>query len=307
MRLNKFISDSGFCSRREADRLIESGRVFINGKRCKTGQQVNQGDSVEVDGQGITAKRQKERVYLAFNKPEGVTCTTESSVRGNIVDFIKYPEKIFPIGRLDKFSTGLIFMTNDGDIVNKILRAGNAHEKEYVVTIDRPVTDEFVRKMSNGIPILGTVTKKCKVKKLGRNSFQIILVQGLNRQIRRMCEYLGCKVQSLQRTRIMNIELGRLKMGAWRNLTPPEMEQINKMIADSSNTQEASKDENRSKTVKQSGRSSQQRSAKSANSRGSQKSSSQKRGQSSGRRQSGSAQSSKSYRNAKSNQGRRRP
>jgi len=301
MRLNKFISDSGICSRREADRLIESGRVFINGVRCKTGQQVEPGDTVEVDGQRIKSKRQKERVYLAFNKPEGVTCTTESSVRGNIVDFIKYPEKIFPIGRLDKFSTGLIFMTNDGDIVNKILRAGNAHEKEYVVTIDRPVTDEFVRKMSNGIPILGTVTKKCKVKKLGRNSFQIILVQGLNRQIRRMCEYLGCRVQSLQRNRIMNIELGRLKIGAWRNLTPVEMEQINKMLTDSSNTQEASRDENRAKVPKQVHRPKEQRNAKSANSRGP-----QKRGLSSGRRQSGSSQTSKNSRNSKNSQSRRR-
>ena len=245
MRLNKFISDSGFCSRREADRLIEEGRVLINGRRCKTGQQVEDKDFVEVDGQRIKAKRQKERVYLAFNKPEGITCTTEGSVKGNIVDFINYPEKIFPIGRLDKFSNGLIFMTNDGDIVNKILRAGNAHEKEYVVTIDRPVTDEFLRKMSNGIPILDTITKKCKVTKVSKNTFRIILTQGLNRQIRRMCEYLACRVLSLQRTRIMKVDLGKLKLGTWRHLNPKEMDDINQMIESSSNTQEASKDSNK--------------------------------------------------------------
>ncbi|MDD7987113.1 23S rRNA pseudouridine(2604) synthase RluF [Lentisphaera marina] len=245
MRLNKFISDSGFCSRREADKLIEQGRVLINGHRSKTGQQVEANDFVEIDGQRIKAKRQKERVYLAFNKPEGITCTTESSVKGNIVDFINYPDKIFPIGRLDKFSNGLIFMTNDGDIVNKILRAGNAHEKEYVVTIDRPVSDDFLRKMSNGIPILDTVTQKCKVTKVSKNTFRIILTQGLNRQIRRMCEYLACRVLSLQRTRIMKVELAKLKLGTWRHLTPSEMEEINKMISESSNTKEASKDANK--------------------------------------------------------------
>jgi 23S rRNA pseudouridine2604 synthase len=245
MRLNKFISDSGFCSRREADKLIEQGRVLINGQRSKTGQQVESTDFVEVDGQRIKAKRQKERVYLAFNKPEGITCTTESSVKGNIVDFINYPDKIFPIGRLDKFSNGLIFMTNDGDIVNKILRAGNAHEKEYVVTIDRPISDTFLRQMANGIPILDTVTQKCKVSKVSKNTFRIILTQGLNRQIRRMCEYLACRVLSLQRTRIMKVDLAKLKPGTWRHLTPVEMEEINKMISSSSKTQEASKDSNK--------------------------------------------------------------
>ena len=247
IRLNKFISSSGHCSRREADALIEAGRVFVNGNRCKTGYQVKEGDEVKVDGLLIKAKPQKDRVYLAFNKPEGITCTTEADVKGNIVNYINYPEKIFPIGRLDKFSQGLIFMTNDGDIVNKILRAGNAHEKEYIVSVDRPVTDEFVRKMANGVPILDTITKKCKVTKLGKSTFKIILTQGLNRQIRRMCEYLGYKVTSLARTRIMNVELGRLKPGSWRKLNPAEMEEINKMIQTSSGTQEASRDKNKSR------------------------------------------------------------
>ena len=245
IRLNKFISSSGFCSRREADKLIELGRVYVNGRQCKTGQQVSRKDFVEVDGQQIKVKASNKLVYMAFNKPEGITCTTESSVKGNIVDFINYSEKIFPIGRLDKNSQGLIFMTNDGDIVNKILRAGNAHEKEYIVSVDRPVTDEFIRKMSNGIPILDTITQKCRVNRIGKNSFKIILTQGLNRQIRRMCEYLGYKVTILKRTRIMNVELGKLKLGTWRHLTYTEMNLINKMIASSSNTKEASKDTNK--------------------------------------------------------------
>ena len=248
VRLNKFISSSGHCSRREADALIEQGRVLVNGKKCSSGFQVCPGDSVSVDGILIKSKPKKERVYLAFNKPEGITCTTEGDVKGNIVSFINYPEKIFPIGRLDKNSSGLIFMTNDGDIVNKILRAGNAHEKEYIVGVDRPVTDEFVRKMSNGIPILDTVTQKCKVTKLSKTSFKIILTQGLNRQIRRMCEYLGYRVTVLSRVRIMNVELGRLKPGSWRKLNPAEMEEINKMIANSSKTQEASRDSNKSRS-----------------------------------------------------------
>ena len=245
IRLNKFISSSGHCSRREADALIEQGRVCVNGKQCKSGCQVEAGDTVTVDGLQIKAKLKSERVYLAVNKPEGITCTTEGGVKGNIVSFINYPEKIFPIGRLDKFSQGLIFMTNDGDIVNKILRAGNAHEKEYIVRVDRPVTDEFVKRMSKGIPILDTVTQKCSVTKLSKNSFKIILTQGLNRQIRRMCEYLGYRVTTLSRVRIMNVELGRLKPGSWRKLTPAEMDDINKMIATSSKTKEASKDKNK--------------------------------------------------------------
>lgn len=247
IRLNKFISSSGYCSRREADSLIDQGRVSVNGRPCSAGDQVSSKDTVQIDGLVIKAKAQKERIYLAFNKPEGITCTSEGHVKGNIIDYINYPEKIFPIGRLDKFSQGLIFLTNDGDIVNKILRAGNAHEKEYIVGVDRPVTDEFVRKMSNGLPILDTVTQKCKVTKLSKNSFKIILTQGLNRQIRRMCEYLGYRVTVLNRVRIMNVELGRLKPGSWRKLSPLEMEQINKMIANSSKTQEASKDTNKNR------------------------------------------------------------
>ena len=245
VRLNKFISNSGYCSRREADKLIEDGFVYVNGRRCTQGHQVSSSDLVEVRGQVIKAQTQTKKVYLAFNKPEGITCTTEGNVKGNIVDFINYPEKIFPIGRLDKFSQGLIFMTNDGDIVNKILRAGNNHEKEYIVVVDKPITNEFIRKMSNGIPILDTVTKKCHVELLSKNRFKIILTQGLNRQIRRMCEYLGYKVTALQRIRIMNVELGKLKLGNWRHLRPEEMAQINKMIKNSSKTKEASRDSNK--------------------------------------------------------------
>ena len=247
VRLNKFISSSGFCSRREADKLIEEGRVYVNGKKVTIGRQVTSKDFVEADGQHIKPKPAKNKVYLAVNKPEGITCTTESGVKGNIVDLVNYSDKIFPIGRLDKFSQGLIFMTNDGDIVNKILRAGNAHEKEYIVGVDKPITDGFIHKMSNGIPILDTVTQKCKAIKISKNSFKIILTQGLNRQIRRMCEHLGYKVNFLQRIRIMNVELGRLKVGSWRHLTVPEMEQISRMIANSSNTKEASQDKNKFK------------------------------------------------------------
>ncbi|MCM8529380.1 MAG: 23S rRNA pseudouridine(2604) synthase RluF [Lentisphaeraceae bacterium] len=245
IRLNKFISDSGFCSRREADKLIEQGEVYVNGKQCTTGQQVYGSENVEVQGHKIKAPSQKKRVYIALNKPEGITCTTEGNVKGNIVDFVNYPEKIFPIGRLDKFSQGLIFLTNDGDIVNKILRAGNAHEKEYHVSVNKAINDDFLRKMAKGVPILDTVTEKCKVTRLGRNTFKIILTQGLNRQIRRMCEYLGYRVTFLQRTRIMNVELGKLKTGTWRYLNAAEMERINDMVATSSNTQEASKDPNK--------------------------------------------------------------
>ena len=248
IRLNKFISDSGFCSRREADKLIEQGEVYVNGKQCTTGQQIYGSENVEVQGRKIKAPSHKKRVYIALNKPEGITCTTEGNVKGNIVDFVNYPEKIFPIGRLDKFSQGLIFLTNDGDIVNKILRAGNAHEKEYHVSVNKAINDDFLRKMAKGVPILDTVTEKCKVTRFGRNTFKIILTQGLNRQIRRMCEYLGYRVTFLQRTRIMNVELGKLKTGTWRYLNAAEMERINEMVATSSNTQEASKDPNKKRT-----------------------------------------------------------
>ncbi len=238
VRLNKYISETGFCSRREADKLIEQGRVKIDGLKATTGMKVSKGQSVFIDGKPL--KVENELVYIALNKPVGITCTTESKIKGNIVDFINHEKRIFPIGRLDKDSQGLIFMTNDGDIVNKILRAGNNHEKEYIVTVNKPITDEFIKGMSNGVPILGTVTKKCLVKKESKNSFRIILTQGLNRQIRRMCEYFGYEVKKLERIRIMNVSLGNLKMGSWRYLTKKELAEINRLTENSSKTEEAS-------------------------------------------------------------------
>ena len=238
VRLNKYISETGFCSRREADKLIEQGRVKIDGVKASTGMKVSKGQSVYVDGKPL--KVENELVYIALNKPVGITCTTESKIKGNIVDFINHEKRIFPIGRLDKDSQGLIFMTNDGDIVNKILRAGNNHEKEYIVTVNKPITDEFIKGMSNGVPILGTVTKKCLVKKESKNSFRIILTQGLNRQIRRMCEYFGYEVKKLERIRIMNVSLGNLKMGSWRYLTKKELAEINRLTENSLKTEEAS-------------------------------------------------------------------
>ncbi len=238
VRLNKYISETGFCSRREADKLIEQGRVKIDGVKATTGMKVSKGQSVSIDGKPL--KVENELVYIALNKPVGITCTTESKIKGNIVDFINHEKRIFPIGRLDKDSQGLIFMTNDGDIVNKILRARNNHEKEYIVTVNKPITDEFVKGMSNGVPILGTVTKKCLVKKESKNSFRIILTQGLNRQIRRMCEYFGYEVKKLERIRIMNVSIGNLKMGSWRYLTKKELAEINRLTENSSKTEEAS-------------------------------------------------------------------
>ncbi|MCX0370667.1 23S rRNA pseudouridine(2604) synthase RluF [Clostridium perfringens] len=238
VRLNKYISETGFCSRREADKLIEQGRVKIDGVKASTGMKVSKGQSVSIDGKPL--KVENELVYIVLNKPVGITCTTESKIKGNIVDFINHEKRIFPIGRLDKDSQGLIFMTNDGDIVNKILRAGNNHEKEYIVTVNKPITDEFVKGMSNGVPILGTVTKKCLVKKESKNSFRIILTQGLNRQIRRMCEYFGYEVKKLERIRIMNVSLGNLKIGSWRYLTKKELAEINRLTENSSKTEEAS-------------------------------------------------------------------
>lgn len=238
VRLNKYISETGFCSRREADKLIEQGRVKIDGVKASTGMKVSKGQSVYVDGKPL--KVESELVYIALNKPVGITCTTESKIKGNIVDFINHEKRIFPIGRLDKDSQGLIFMTNDGDIVNKILRAGNNHEKEYIVTVNKTITDEFIKGMSNGVPILGTVTKKCLVKKESKNSFRIILTQGLNRQIRRMCEYFGYEVKKLERVRIMNVSLGNLKIGSWRYLTKKELAEINRLTENSLKTEEAS-------------------------------------------------------------------
>ncbi len=239
IRLNKFISDTGICSRREADRLIDEGQVRINGAVAQMGTRVADGDQVTVRGKLLKAK--PPAVYLVYNKPVGITCTTDREVHGNIVDAVRYPGgRIFPIGRLDKPSEGLILLTNDGDIVNKILRAGNAHEKEYVVTVDKPFDDEFVRRMSQPIPILGTMTRPCTVRRVSADTFNIILTQGLNRQIRRMTEYLGYEVTKLRRVRIMNIRLGGLRPGQWRELTAAEMALINSMVADSSKTEEAS-------------------------------------------------------------------
>ncbi len=220
--LNKFISQTGVCSRREADKWIEAGRVKINDQVAQKGNRVLPNDVVTVDGQPLKSKPQS--VYIALNKPPGITCTTDLKDKDNIIDFVNYPKRIFPIGRLDKPSSGLILLTNDGDIVNDILRVENNHDKEYLVTVNRPITGKFLNQMRNGIPILDTVTKKCEVQKLGITTFKIILTQGLNRQIRRMCEYLDYRVVSLQRVRIMNVKLGQLKLGQWRDLTKNELE-----------------------------------------------------------------------------------
>ena len=231
IRLNKYISETGICSRREADKLIENGKVTIDGVKATMGMKVGKGQIVKVNGKDIT--KEEELVYIALNKPVGITCTTEHKVKGNIVDFVGHKKRIFPIGTLDKDSQGLILLTNDGDIVNKILRAGNNHEKEYMVTVNKAITDDFIKKMSSGVRILGTVTKKCFVKKEGSKVFRIILTEGMNRQIRRMCEVFGYKVVKLERVRIMNIHLGNLKNGNWRDLTIKELEGINDLIKDS--------------------------------------------------------------------------
>ena len=233
-RLNKYISESGICSRREADRFIEQGNVFINGKRATIGDQVMPGDIVKVNGRLIEPREAEDLVFIALNKPVGIVSTTEDSERDNIVDFVNHSKRVFPIGRLDKDSQGLIFLTNHGDLVNKILRAGNDHEKEYLVTVDKPVTDEFIRGMSAGVPILGTVTRKCKVKKEAPFIFRITLIQGLNRQIRRMCEHFGYEVVKLERTRIMNVGLSGLPLGEWRDLTDDELITLFKLIENSS-------------------------------------------------------------------------
>ncbi|MGY4879484.1 23S rRNA pseudouridine(2604) synthase RluF [Vreelandella aquamarina] len=225
-RINKYISESGLCSRREADRFVEQGNVWINGRRATTGDQVVAGDRVKVNGQEIEPQEEDDLILIALNKPVGIVSTTESSEKDNIVDFVQHAVRIFPIGRLDKDSQGLIFLTNNGDLVNKILRANNNHEKEYRVTVNKPITDEFIAGMQNGVPILGQVTKKCKVSKESTFVFTITLVQGLNRQIRRMCEYFGYEVTQLVRTRIMNVSLKGLTLGDWRDLTPKEIETI---------------------------------------------------------------------------------
>ena len=237
--LNKYISDTGFCSRREADDYILQGRVTINDVVASPGNRIYEGDVVEIDGEPI--RKRKATVYIAFHKPKGITSTTDQKDKTNIVDCINYKERIFPIGRLDKESEGLIFLTNDGNIVNKILRAGNSHEKEYVVTVDQPITPEFLRQMAEGVRILRTKTRPCKVVQEHKLVFRITLTQGMNRQIRRMCDALGYKVRKLVRVRIMNVHLGKLPLGHWRFLTAEEVAMINRMVADSSKTQEASR------------------------------------------------------------------
>lgn len=234
-RINKYLSEVGYCSRRAADKLIEEGRVTVNGKIPEMGTKIGLGDEVRVYGK-LVATPEEKPVYLAFNKPVGIVCTTDTNVeKDNIIDFINYPKRIFPIGRLDKPSEGLIFLTNDGDIVNKILRARNRHEKEYIVTVDKPVTKRFIEQMSNGVPVLDTVTRKCKVTQLGKFTFKIILTQGLNRQIRRMCEYFDYEVLKLKRIRIMNVTLD-IPTGQWRDLTAEELKEINRLVAGSSKT-----------------------------------------------------------------------
>lgn len=237
IRLNKFISDSGYCSRREADKMIELGRVTVNGKRPEVGTRVTARDKVRVDGNLLEVDA-VEPVYLLLNKPPGIETTTDTSQKDNIISFTNYPERIFPVGRLDKDSEGLIILTNNGDIVNKILRAGNNHEKEYVVTVDKPITPSFVEKMSSGVPILGVNTRKCFVAQEGPTKFRIILTQGMNRQIRRMCEALGYEVQTLQRVRIMHLSLAKIPLGQWRNMTDAEVAEMMRLVAASSKTGE---------------------------------------------------------------------
>ena len=235
IRINKFLSESGYCSRRKADKMIEDGRIKINGILCVMGEKVSMSDKISIDDKLIHFSK-KEPIYIAFNKPTGVVCTTDTRVeKNNIIDYIGHPERIFPIGRLDKDSQGLILLTNDGDIVNKILRSRNNHQKEYIVRVDKPITNDFIQKMSNGVPILDTITKKCYVNKISNFEFKIILTQGLNRQIRRMCEVLKYKVKKLKRIRIMNIHLN-VDLGKWRNLEKKELNELNRLCKESHKT-----------------------------------------------------------------------
>lgn len=235
VRINKFLSEAGICSRREADRKIENGEIVINDRVAVTGDKVLPEDKVYVNGRPV--QKEEEMILLALNKPAGIVCTAEKMEKNNVIDFLKYPKRIYPIGRLDKDSEGLLLLTNNGDIVNKIMRAGNMHEKEYIVTVNKPVSDSFVRGMAGGVPLveLDTVTRKCKVEKIGNRKIRIVLTQGLNRQIRRMCEYFGYRVEKLERVRIMNIRLGDLKSGEYRHVTAEEYKQLLKMIQASSN------------------------------------------------------------------------
>jgi len=234
VRLNKFLSEAGVCSRREADRLIEVGQVTVDGAVAAMGTKVDGSQTICVNGKKIS--REEKMVLLAFNKPVGIICTAEKREKNNIVDFINYPQRIYPVGRLDKDSQGLILMTNNGDIVNKMMRSGNMHEKEYIVEVDKPITEQFLKGMAEGVPILDTITRKCKIERINKNKFRIVITQGLNRQIRRMCEYFGYKVMKLERIRIMNISLGNLKEGTYRNVTDRELNELEKLIKDSSNT-----------------------------------------------------------------------
>lgn len=243
MRLNKYLSDAGVCSRREADRLVQDGKVTVDGKTAVLGMQIEEGQEIWVNGKEV--RREEKKVLLLFHKPRGIECTANPKVKNNVISYIDYPIRIYYIGRLDKDSEGLLLLTNQGELVNKMMRAGNCHEKEYLVTVDKPVTDDFIRKMSCGVPILGTVTRKCHVEKTGEKSFCIILTQGLNRQIRRMCEYLGYRVKRLKRVRVMNLELGSLPAGQYREATKKELEELKSLIRDSSETTVIRKNERR--------------------------------------------------------------
>jgi len=236
IRINKFLSEIGYCSRRQADKLIEQGKVKVNGQIPLIGTKISSDDKITVNGKALHVEKNKKNIYLAFHKPRGIVCTTDQiREKDNIIDYINYPTRIFPIGRLDKLSEGLIFLTNDGDIVNKILRARNNHEKEYEVFVDKPVTKEFITSMQEGVPILDTITRKCKAKQIGKKKFKIILTQGLNRQIRRMCEYLGYEVKRLKRIRIMNINLD-IKLGRYRELTKIELKKLEQLLESSTKT-----------------------------------------------------------------------
>ena len=243
MRLNKYLSDAGVCSRREADRLVQDGRVMVDGKTAVLGMQIQEGQEILVNGKKV--RREEKKVLLLFHKPRGIECTANPKIKKNVISYIDYPIRIYYIGRLDKDSEGLLLLTNQGELVNKMMRAGNYHEKEYLVTVDKPVTDDFIKKMSSGVPILGTVTRKCQVEKTGKKTFRIILTQGLNRQIRRMCEYLGYRVERLVRVRVMNLELGDLPVGQYREAAEKELENLKSLIQDSSETTVIRKNERR--------------------------------------------------------------
>ena len=234
MRLNKYLSDAGVCSRREADRLVEEGKILVDGVQATLGMQVTAEQEILVNGKKV--EREEKKILLVFHKPRGVECTTSPNVKNNVISYIGYPIRVYYVGRLDKDSEGLLLLTNEGELVNKIMRAGNCHEKEYVVTVDKPITREFIQKMKDGVPVLGTVTRKCQVFQTGKRTFQIILTQGMNRQIRRMCEYLGYRVKRLKRVRVMNICLGDLPVGKYREATAEEMQVLREMIRDSSET-----------------------------------------------------------------------